>query len=49
MKEGVKKILTGHQNTWHIFVASGNDNHTIEVMTTASALHLICYEVPGLK
>jgi hypothetical protein len=48
-KEGVKKILTGHQNTWHIFVASRNDNHTIEVMTTTSGLDLICYQVPGLK
>ena len=44
-----RNTLTGHENTWHIFVASGNNYHIVEVMTTCSSLHLICYQVPGLK
>ena len=48
-KRRVKEGLTGHENAWHILVASRNDNHAVEVVSASSGLDLISDQVAGLE
>ena len=48
-KNSYKKVHTSHKNTRHVFVASRDNDHTIEPMTAGSSLNLIGDEVPRLK
>jgi hypothetical protein len=42
-------MLTGHQNTWHVLVATRNNNHSIEVMASSGGLDLVCNQISGLQ
>lgn len=45
----IEKVRTSHEDTGHVFVAPGYNDHAIEPMAASSGLNLVSDEVPRLE